>query len=388
MEREHARRRTDDEQPREARRPEPPAAADAILALQRSAGNAAVGRMLARRSERVLARDPEIEPTDPEMGQHVVGELLKMNGPTTPTTGVHYAENYQQLAQTDPQAKQIWKEDYWKGYANPAYWDRTADMAWQLKPAVSAAAAIKDWLAGLTIAECATALVAIELDTMRAAVGDKRFDEMFSSRTEQPEHELLRIHKNHKLSSAGQFMTGTAEKLVTGPEQVGHRTVTKGEWYYFYNHPKYLLKHPGGSFQGENCICMDDTAGQQKYSGFGVASVTEPEMLEVMARAYNEDRTERDYQLLVEAFAPEKAQAKQPNQTWKSLYDDTSWWRIPKENRVWFGFPDKVTGTDILKEPELKIGEVTRKGGFVPGVGKKLDANKVAAARNPPVLQK
>src|SRR5689334_25032474 len=111
---------------------------------------------------------------------------------------------------------------------------------------------------------------------MRAAVGDERFNEMFSSLTQQPERGLLTLNKNRATSSTKGFMIDTAEKAASqqGPEEVGRRTVAKGEWYYFYNHPKYLLKHPGGSFQGENCVCMDATPGAQKYSGFGVGILT------------------------------------------------------------------------------------------------------------------
>jgi hypothetical protein len=366
--------------------------ADTVRSLQRSAGNAAVGRLLARRSGPVLAREPEIAASDDEMGQRVVDDLNRVNAPRTATSGVHYAETYQMLAKTDDDAKAFWKEDYWKGYANPNYWDRDGDqdMAWTLKQGVDAAAAIKDWLAGLTIAECATVLVAIELDTMRAAVGDERFNEMFSSLEQKPERGLLQVNKNPGRSSTAGFMTATDEKVKSqsAPEQVGRRSVIKGEWYYFYNHPKYLLKHPGGSFQGENSICMDDTQGAQKYSGFGVGILTEPEMLDEMARAYNEPRNERDYELLVGAFASDQGRGKTSSQTWKDLYDAIPFYKVPRENwaGAFGGFPDQVGAKDILDAPALTIGNTTRKGGFQSGVGKKLDAAKVAAARNPLVL--
>jgi hypothetical protein len=133
---------------------------------------------------------------------------------------------------------------------------------------------------------------------------------------------------------------------------------------------------------------MDATPGAQKYSGFGVGILTEAEMLDEMARAYNADRTERDYELLVTTFGAEKAKAKQPTQTWKSLYDSMWFYEIPKENRAWIGFPDQVTASDILKEPPRTIGTVTRTGGFQTGVGKKLDAAAVTQERNASVLVK
>jgi hypothetical protein len=223
---------------------------------------------------------------------------------------------------------------------------------------------------------------------MRKAVGNERFNEMFSSLKQGPERGLLQVNKNPFQSSTAKFMTSTDEKVQSqkGPEKVGHRSVRKGEWYYFYNHPKYLLKHPGGSFQGENSVCMDDTPGEQKYSGFGVGILTEPEMLEEMRRAYNEPRNERDYELLVKAFAPEKAQAKTSSQTWEELYDAVPFYKVARENLPFVGFPNTIDAKDIIEAPPYTIGNVTRKGGFQSGVGKKLAAAAVAEARNPPVV--
>jgi hypothetical protein len=357
--------------------------------LQRSAGNAAVTRMLARQA--TLARNPEIEPTDVAMGQKVIDDLNAANQFKGASKGVHYAHNYRHyaLVQKDPFAAKLWKEDYWNGYANPAYWNRTGFMSWQLSAMVDAAEAIKDWLAGPTIAECATVLVAIEFDTLRAAVGDARFNRMFSWWPDQPpERELLKLNQSARGSSTGGFMTGTGEGLNTVfnvVEEVGKRSVKKGEWYYFYNHPMYLLKHPGGAFQGENAICMDDTSGAQKWSGFGVPTVTEPAMLEVMARSYNGPRDERDYETLVTDYARDVADKKAPNETWQSVYARIEATRIPAAYRPGY-YPDKVTVKDILDAPEFTIGTTKRKGGFVSGGGKRLDAAKVKAAGTPPLV--
>ena len=52
-------------------------------------------------------------------------------------------------------------------------------------------------------------------------------------------------------------------------------TLIPGQWYYFYNHPKYLLKHPGGAWQGENSIYMgrdkDGKPGRQLNVHGGLA---------------------------------------------------------------------------------------------------------------------
>ncbi|AFZ22999.1 hypothetical protein Cylst_0670 [Cylindrospermum stagnale PCC 7417] len=55
--------------------------------------------------------------------------------------------------------------------------------------------------------------------------------------------------------------------------KANNRPVKIGEWYYFYNHPKYLLKHPAGEWQGENSIYMGkDDKGTQLWSGLGTVN--------------------------------------------------------------------------------------------------------------------
>jgi hypothetical protein len=361
---------------------------DAIRSLQRGAGNAAVGRLLAGRPRRMLQRSPEIDATDAAMGQRVVDDLNKANGPRTSMSGIHYAHNYKAQAQNgDPYAQWFWKEDYWSGYANPTYWTRVGHMEWRLKPMIDAAHAIKSWLAGLTIAECASTLVAIELDTLRAAVGDARFNQMYGETPfTKPERELLHITQFMGTSSAGAFKTTTDERFfnVFGTETPGNRSVKKGEWYYFCNHPKYLLKHPGGAFQGENSVCMDDTKGAQKWSGFGVGVKTEPEMLDVMAAAYNGARDERDYEVLVTRFAPTEAAKKNPFMTWKSVYDAVFFTHVPPDYWPW-SYPDQVDANAINSAPPHTIDGTQRRGGFLTGQGQKLDPAKVQAARTAPV---
>src|SRR3954447_21316993 len=360
---------------------------ETVRSLQRSAGNAAVGRLLAGRP--LLQRAPEIDATDAAMGQRIVDDLNRANGPRTAQTGVHYAHNYQISAQGgDAFAKSFWKEEYWSGYADPRFWTRVGHMEWQLKPMMNAAAAIKAWLAGLTIAECASVLVAIELDTLRAAVGDQRFNQMYGETPfTKPERELLHITQFMGTSSAGAFKTSTDEAFynIFGTETPGNRTVKKGEWYYFCNHPQYLLKHPGGAFQGENSVCMDDTKGAQKWSGFGVGIKTEPEMLDEMARAYNAARSERDYEVIVTRFAPAEAATKNPFVTWESVYRNVYIAKVPPA--YWPGtYPDQVDAKAINDAPEVTVDGTKRKGGFLSGRGQKLDPAKVLDARTAPLV--
>ena len=156
--------------------------------------------------------------------------------------GVWYAHNYQ------AEHGDRWRDEYRNGFANPAYWTRTPGrpMSWQVKPGCDAAAAIQDWLKGLTIAECASVLVAIQLNTLRATVGDRRFNQMFSTLGGQPERGLLNVDKDWTRASTAGFIQDVESDQIplAQPEGIGNRPVKRGTWYSFCNHPKYLLKHP------------------------------------------------------------------------------------------------------------------------------------------------
>lgn len=246
-------------------------------------------------------RKPEIEATDEAMGERVVTQVKAINQGKGANAGIHYPDQFRDLAlgykrypKKYPQYKEFaekWKEDYWNGYADPAYFERSKDtpMDWQLRPGVKASAGIKRWLTGGTIAECNTVLVAIEIDTLRAAIGDDKFDALYSELSGQaPGKQLLRITTKTEFTPlSGGIIDSTSAAKKGDPGTFGNRPVKKGEWYYFYNHPRYPLKHPAGLFQGENAICIDDTPGKQLWTGFGVSSVPEDQMLRVMAQAYS-----------------------------------------------------------------------------------------------------
>jgi hypothetical protein len=303
------------------------------------------------------AATPKIEATDEAMGQHVIeGMDANNNNPQESDRGIHYAFNYQR------RFPELWKEDYWNGYADPTYFDRIGFMDWTLKPRKSASAAVQSWLRGLTIAECNSAIVAIEIDTLRNSISDAKFDKHFGSTDRViPKNERLRIKPGTAGTPVGKLMSRTNavdEKGNTGTE--GKRPNLKvGGWYYFYNHPQYLLKHPGGAFQGENAIFMGEEAGQQLWSGMGVAKCTELKMLEEMVEAYNSDRDARDLDVL-------KGIRQQNKGTLPSKYDSASG-----------EFPERLSGPDeILSAAEYELDGVKRKGGFQYS-GKMLDATSV-----------
>lgn len=315
---------------------------------------------------------PEIEATEKAMGQHVADKMDTANkGTHTADEGIHYARNYRDAFPAR------WKEDYMNGYADPNYFVRVGFMDWVLKPGVSASAAIKSWLKGLTIAECFTTVVAIEYDTIRAAIGDKKFDELFGS-TEKALALNKRLHIAPPPTTLplDEYMKPT-EAAAKGEEgTINHRPVKVGEWYYFYNHPKYLVKHPAGEWQGENSIYMGkDAMGNQLWSGLGTVNttqtdskVTEDEMLGQMVDAYNFKRDADDEKELKSVKAANGGVLPK-----KYVFESEGG-----------ELPEKIDKNRILNDPPYEHDGTTRKGGFSSGAGQTLDVDKIKGLRDKP----
>lgn len=299
-------------------------------------------------------RTPEIAATAKAMGEHVVAGMARANaGGGDADSGIHYSHNYEAFF------PERFKKDHWDGYANGRYWERVGFMTWRVKPGVSASVALGKWLEGRTIAECLTTIQAIQTDALRAAVGDANFDKRFGEKKKNtPEWQRLTIGPG--FSSVSEFMKDAGNKRGS----IGKRNVKVGDHYYFYNHPKYLLKHPGGAWQGENAVYDGEVNGVQKWSGFGASGVSEDGMYEEMVGAYNLPRDARDIQVLEEAFG------KDPKK-WPAEYrEDTG------------SFPKTIKVKDVLTAKPYTLDDTTRKGGFVGTSGVTFDLELVRALRN------
>jgi peptidoglycan hydrolase-like protein with peptidoglycan-binding domain len=319
--------------------------------------------------------EPEIDATEEAMGKRVADDMDAANkGPSSADEGIHYARNYREAF------PDRWKDDYYNGYANPTYFDRNGFMDWQLKPKASASEAIKSWLKGLTIAECFSTVIAIEYDTIRAAIGDAKFDKVFGSvDTEIPPEKRLRIAtpnaKDFNQIPLNQYMKPTDSASKGDEGTINNRPVKVGEWYYFYNHPMYRDKHPAGEWQGENSIYMGkNKTGDQLWSGLGTLSevtndsqITEDEMMNQMVSAYNGDRDSDDNQIL-DGISKANGGALPPE------------YRFEDEGGV---LPRVIDKNRILTDPPYKaaIDGATRKGGFVVGAGQTLDVDKIKELR-------
>ncbi len=322
---------------------------------------------------------PEIAKDQKAMGEHVAAEMERVNRGESygPDKGVWYDYNYFAEHQKDP-GTYPWNDDWRTGLAPAEYFAKNGWMDWTVKPGKSASAAIQAWLKGLTIAECLSAIVAIQLETMRAALGNTEFDRRFGSEGGPAQVRPLRV----KAGSKDTPLEGSLDFAAVGGAY-GKRDVKVGDWVYFYNHPLYLRKHPGGAWQGENAVYTgDDSAGRQLFTGLGAAGKTEDGMLAEMAGAYNGARDGYDYVDLLDRHASDTPEVQAQEARYKAR--DTDYTRglyekyldrIPPEYHEG-AFPDQCNGQEILDYPETDLGDGRkRKGGFT-GTAIRLDPGK------------
>ena len=331
---------------------------------------------------------PEIDATSEAMGKHMTEGMDRANvapgsnGQYDIHHGIHYWYNYKSECEQAGKAD-LWKDEYRYGHTEAKQFVNPHEtgnfMDWSLKKGQSASQAIKDWLKGATVAECLSTVVALEIDTLRASIGDKKFDKLFGSADAKEDASVAPENRMHVRASiqgtpVANYMKATAladharqgGQFGTVPEAELDKELIPGQWYYFYNHPKYLLKHPGGAWQGENSLYMGkNEAGERMWSGLG-ATASEDAMLDEMVQAYNAPRDDYDHRMLKEQGV-EGADG-----TYKDpLYD-------PKSGK----FPDTVSKQDIVSSQPFAIGRTTRKGGLLETAGMELDAKKVQKTRD------
>lgn len=270
--------------------------------------------------------------------------------------GVWYSHSY------DGYAKRVngksMPQHYWKGYANEKMFENKGFYKFKLRKGQSASKAIESFFTGLTICECYSAMMAIEYRTLLKTLGAEKFDAVFGDEEGNVENTMFIEASPSSGNPLNALTTSTDAAKERNTGEFDKRPAKEGEWYYFYNHPKYLLKHPAGAFQGENCFYMGhNEAGEQIWRGFGVEAVTEQEMLEEMAHAHNNDRTGYDKDRIKEM--EEKG------------YDTSV---FDKDN-----FPDSISWQDVISADAFNYGGTTRKGGFVAGAGQTLNAEAIAS---------
>jgi hypothetical protein len=194
--------------------------------------------------------------------------------------------------QNDTSGRHVWDENkYRQGYSTAPGFTFSKPFTWTLDKGASASAAIKGWLKGLTVAECASATTAIYYDTVRAAVGDEKFDDYFNAtdRNIKLQHRLIISEKPEK----------TPLKDFLQHADRSDEGLKPGDWYYWKNHPMYEFKHPAGLWRGENAVYL----GDDTWMGFGTGEESHESMLQKLFNEYNDKRSYADERRLEEIKA-------------------------------------------------------------------------------------
>ena len=304
----------------------------------------------------------KIDPNKEELNTKVLEGMAKANdkGSKSASSGIHYPYNYASLYKED------WKKlgEPKDGYADPKYWTRVAFMHWVRKPGVSASSAMKAWFAGPTIADCASVATASEVDALRAALGDDKFDKLFGGEGSRPiegpdkQRHNLEIGQGAGSSVVAELMRETASTKDAGSP--GKRNASPGEWHYFANHPGYAKRHPTGYWQGENALYKGEEGGVQMWTGFG-AIESEDGMNKALVKKYNEAQTTEEVTM---------------RKDWYDKYGDNV-----------ANWPDKVKRFHGEFPPQIDVpAMLAAGGGFKAGAGTELDPAKVAALKARPDL--
>ncbi|HTR56024.1 MAG TPA: hypothetical protein VMJ10_35350 [Kofleriaceae bacterium] len=114
-------------------------------------------------------------------------------------SGLHEPEEYREACEKAGRPEK-WKPEYANGHTSAKQFSQPSDRApfsFSLGRGQSASQAIKDFLAGPTIADYRAIAVALELDELRDDLTDNRFDQLFGSRDSADDSAIpgdMRLH--------------------------------------------------------------------------------------------------------------------------------------------------------------------------------------------------
>ncbi len=168
---------------------------------------------------------------------------------------------------TDPKA---WSQ----GLAPAAYWKRTGFYQFELLPGKSASAALDELFKGPTILECQSTAIAVHLRAVRETIGQAKFDEKYGAAGKTNQDFVVGISTRTKKSSVD---------ALTDAKFIDRKDLKVGDRAYFFNHPKYIVRHPSGFWSGEHVVYQ----GGGMWSGFGAAGKSENAMKQKLMSQYN-----------------------------------------------------------------------------------------------------
>ena len=236
-------------------------------------------------------------------------------------------------------------KEYDGGKAPEKYWEKTGWYTFALKKAESASEAIDAMFTGPTILECLSTTKLIFMRSIKETIGAKAFDKAYGEKGKD----------NQSLIVTATGQSQLDEFLVS--ETIKPDDLKVGDWGYFHNHPKYLIKHPTGFWQGENAVYM----GGGKWSGFGASGKTQRQMINALKGAYNGGRTSHDTDAIQSSIDRVATQ-------FSADYSDATVQAVKKVYEDYYkDYPDTVKDADIpgideaagmIKEVDKQLGQL------------------------------
>ncbi|MCH2023366.1 MAG: DUF4157 domain-containing protein [Saprospiraceae bacterium] len=167
------------------------------------------------------------------------------------------------------------------GHLDPKYWEYVQFSSFILKAGVKPSEAMEAAFNGPTRLECLSTARAVVAKGLLDTLGAETFDKHFAHKSVDDPGVVIGTNTGIK---------DRVEELMYRPNITSTDDLLVGDWIYYKNDARYPQKHPGGLWQGENCIYD----GPDSFSGFGLNAMTEEHLHTSMIRSFNEDPDERD----------------------------------------------------------------------------------------------
>lgn len=228
-------------------------------------------------------------------------------------------------------------ETFELGYLDPKYWEpvkqggKQIPWTFSLKKGQSASEAIDAVFKGPTRLECLSMAKAVYIRSIKEAIGKEKFDRRYGEAGKNNQNLILGA------------MTSSVDPYLESELIPASEGLKKGDWVYFHNHWKYLTKHPGGAWQGENAIYMGKGPdGLDRFSGFGAHDLTVDTMIDHMVSAYNSGRTSKDEETINEIKENIKKQLKSAGRNESQINEAL---KIIDEHFA--DYPDQITAKEV-----------------------------------------
>jgi len=188
---------------------------------------------------------------------------------------------------------------YRAGYADGAYFQSCSAQGmgvrfrYVLKPGVSAFDAVHAFVAGFTVADCASTAMGIQLRAVAVEMGREAFDRKFNNWKGPFIAQQVQSTPMATVASAhAPATTADAADPNVGIVRSGGKSwpVRVGDKAYMMNHKDYITLEPDGLWSGEHVLCVGMSGeGADRvplWEGFGLSAQTAEAMMTSLCEAY------------------------------------------------------------------------------------------------------